>query len=162
LGQKLQIKTTKLFFGFMDFRPGHADENMDSDVSQVQYPRWTMRAGENQNVYTVAVYLRNSMTKRCFCLVASVNTDSPEAIQPVLERLVGKGSVAKIGNNEFRIETQIEGEDAKELNRSLLSELRRIERKTRLRAEWTSDETTERFFDYVQKKRRKTPLRGSS
>jgi hypothetical protein len=116
-----------------------------------------MRASENQNVYTVEVFLRKSMTKRCFSLVASVNTDSPEAIQPVLERLVDKGSVAKIGKNEFRIETQIEGEDAKELNRSLLSELRRIERKTRLRAEWTSGETTERFFDYVQKKKRNTP-----
>ncbi len=31
------------------------------------------------------------------------------------------------------------------------SALRRIERKTRLRAEWTSDNTTERFFDYVPK-----------
>jgi hypothetical protein len=33
----------------------------------------------------------------------------------------------------------------------LLSELRRVEKKTRLRAEWTSGNTTERFFDYVPK-----------
>jgi hypothetical protein len=53
----------------------------------------------------------------------------------------------------------MEGENAKELNRSLLSELRRAERRTRLRAEWTCGETTERFFDYVLKKSTKTPTR---
>jgi len=88
-------------------------------------------------------------------LVASVDTDSAEAVQPVLERLVGKGCVTRVRDNEFRIEAELEGEDAKELNRSLLSELRRAERRTRLRAEWTSDGTTERFFDYVLKKSRR-------
>ena len=43
------------------------------------------------------------------------------------------------------------GESAKELNRQLLSELRRAEKKTRLRAEWTSGSVTEKFFDYVPK-----------
>jgi hypothetical protein len=33
----------------------------------------------------------------------------------------------------------------------LLSALRRIEGKTRLRAEWMSGGTVERFFDYVPK-----------
>jgi hypothetical protein len=93
------------------------------------------------------------MTKRRFSLVARVNTDSPEAVRTALERLIGSESITQTGKNEFLIETEMEGENAKELNRSLLSELRRIERKTRLRAEWTSDETTERFFDYVLKKR---------
>jgi hypothetical protein len=47
----------------------------------------------------------------------------------------------------------MKGTSAKELNRSLLSALRRVEKKTRLRAEWTSNNnTTERFFDYVLKK----------
>ncbi len=46
-----------------------------------------------------------------------------------------------------------EGESAKELNRALLSSLRKVEKKTRIRAEWTSQEgTTERYFDYVLKK----------
>ena len=36
-------------------------------------------------------------------------------------------------------------------NRELLSELRRVERKTRLRAEWTAGGSVERFFDYVPK-----------
>jgi hypothetical protein len=93
------------------------------------------------------------MTKRRFSLVARVNTDSPEAVRTALERLIGSESITQTGKNEFRIETEMEGENAKELNRSLLSELRRTERKTRLRAEWASGDTTERFFDYVLKKR---------
>jgi hypothetical protein len=92
------------------------------------------------------------MTKRRFLLVASVNTDSPEAVRPVLEGLFGRARVTRVSDNEFRIEAELEGEDAKELNRSLLSELRRAERKTRMRAKWTSGETTEHFFDYVLKK----------
>jgi hypothetical protein len=100
------------------------------------------------------------VTKRRFVLVASVSTDSPEAVRPVLERLYGEASVTRLGKNEFRIETEMEGKDAKELNRSLLSELRRVEQKTRLRAEWTYDDTTERFFDYVLKKRTKTAVSG--
>lgn len=93
------------------------------------------------------------MTKKRFSLIATVSTESPEAVRTALERLVGGGSVMQAGDNEFRIEAELEGENAKELNRSLLSQLRRIERKTRLRAEWTSGETTERFFDYMFKKR---------
>lgn len=101
------------------------------------------------------------MAKRRFVLVASVSTDSPEAVRPVLERFFGEASVTRVDKNEFRIETETEGEDAKELNRSLLSELRRVERKTRLRAEWTSGETTDRFFDYVLKKRTTTAMKES-
>jgi len=93
------------------------------------------------------------MRERRFSLVARVNTDSPEAVRTALERLVGSESIKQTGKNEFRIETELEGESAKELNRSFLSELRRTERKTRLRAEWTADETTEHFFDYVSKKK---------
>jgi hypothetical protein len=92
------------------------------------------------------------MTKRLFLLVASVNTDGPEAVRPVLERLFGKPRVTRVSDNEFRIEAELEGEDAKELNRSLLSELRGVERRTRMRAKWTSGGTTEHFFDYVLKK----------
>lgn len=99
------------------------------------------------------------MAKMRFSVVASVNTESPEAVRPVLERFVGKGCVTRTGEKEFRIEAEMEGENAKELNRSMLSELRRVERRTRLRAEWTSGETTERFFDYVMKKSTKTAAR---
>ncbi len=48
---------------------------------------------------------------------------------------------------------KMEGESAKDLNRDLLSALRRVEKKTRLRSEWTAqDGTVYRFFDYVLKK----------
>jgi hypothetical protein len=46
----------------------------------------------------------------------------------------------------------MEGASAKELNRTLLSALRKVEKRTTLRAEWTSGDTTECFFDYVLKK----------
>ena len=91
-----------------------------------------------------------------FKLSARVSTDSPPRIAPVLEKLFPKRAVTERGG-EFVIETSIEtnkeGENAKDLNRELLSALRKVERKTRLRAEWTSNEgVTYRFFDYVLKK----------
>jgi hypothetical protein len=89
---------------------------------------------------------------RSFKLKAQVSSSNPPAIQPALEGLVTKGSVKKVGD-EFIVEAEMEGTSAKELNRSLLSALRKVEKKTRLRAEWTSNNnTTERFFDYVLKK----------
>jgi hypothetical protein len=89
---------------------------------------------------------------RNFKLTARVSSSNPRAIQPALEGLVTKGAVTKVGD-EFVVEAEMEGTSAKELNRSLLSALRRVERKTRLRAEWTSNNNTvERFFDYVLKK----------
>jgi len=45
----------------------------------------------------------------------------------------------------------IEGEGAVVLNRTLLSDLRRAEKKTRMRSQWTSGNTIEKFFDYVLK-----------
>jgi len=46
----------------------------------------------------------------------------------------------------------MEGARARELNRKLLSALRKVNKKATLRAEWTSGDTTERYFDYVLKK----------
>jgi hypothetical protein len=40
------------------------------------------------------------------------------------------------------------------VNRRLLSALRRVERRTRLRAEWTASGTTYRFFGHVPKTKR--------
>lgn len=57
----------------------------------------------------------------------------------------------------FIVRRELEGKNAKDLNRSLLSSLRRVEKRTRLRAEWTArDGTVYRFFDYVLKKETKT------
>jgi hypothetical protein len=41
------------------------------------------------------------------------------------------------------------GVEARELNRQLLSAMRRVEKRTRLRATWTFDGVTEKYFDYV-------------
>jgi hypothetical protein len=88
-----------------------------------------------------------------FSLVARVDTDNPGAIEPVLREVASGGSVKREGENVFLIRADREGGSAKELNRSLLSALRRVEKKTRLRAEWTSEDgTVQRFFDYVLKK----------
>ena len=94
------------------------------------------------------------MTKY-FKLIARVSSANPQAIRPVLENLVTQGSVKEV-EEEFLVEAEMEGESAKELNRSLLSSLRRVEKRTRLRAEWTSDDgIIQRFFDYVLKETNK-------
>ena len=92
------------------------------------------------------------MVNEHFKLTARISSSNPQAIKPVLQKLVTKGSI-KEEEGEFRVEADMMGVSAKELNRALLSELRRAEKKTRLRAEWTSSSgTTQRFFDYVLKK----------
>jgi len=74
----------------------------------------------------------------------------------VLEKTITKGFVKEDGG-ELVVEAQMKGDSAKELNRSLLSAMRRVEKRTRLRAEWTSDDgTTQKFFDYVLKNTNKT------
>ncbi len=92
------------------------------------------------------------MTSKRYSLRAEVSTDNSVAVKPVLERMITRGSVT--GDEKegvFRVQAEMEGSSARELNRYLLSELRRAEKKTRLRAEWTSEGFTERFFDYVPK-----------
>jgi len=63
-----------------------------------------------------------------------------------------------------RLAESISRRAARELNRTFLSALRRVEKRTPLRAKWTSDDgTIERFFDYVLKKTGKLRMlfRGS-
>jgi hypothetical protein len=63
-----------------------------------------------------------------------------------------KGSISKAGD-EVVVEAEMEGANARELNRMFLSALRKVEKRTTRRAEWTSGGgTSERFFDYVLKK----------
>ncbi len=66
--------------------------------------------------------------------------------------MTGSGSFREVGRGEFTVNAELEGTSAKELNRSMLSELRKAEKRTRLRAEWTAGSVTERYFDYVLKK----------
>jgi len=95
------------------------------------------------------------MVKKKFKLSARVSSDNPQAIKPVLERIIGDKGTVKPTGEEFEVNAELEGESAKDLNRMILSEMRRVEKKTRSRAEYTSDNTIERFFDYVPKATRK-------
>lgn len=72
-------------------------------------------------------------------------------IRHALGQLDAKGSARKTGD-EFVVEAELEGASARELNRTLLSALRKAEKRKTLRAEWASGGTTEKFFDYVLKK----------
>ena len=89
------------------------------------------------------------MVQKKFKLSAKVSSDNPPAIKPVLNRIFeGKGTVKEVASG-FEIDAELEGESAVALNRTLLSELRRGEKKTRMRSQWISGNTTEKFFDYV-------------
>jgi hypothetical protein len=84
-------------------------------------------------------------------LSARISSDSPGAVRTSLERFVGKTGTIQSTEEGFRVEAEIKGDSARELNRRLLTELRRGEKKTRLRAEWSNGTRVERFFDYVPK-----------
>ena len=94
-----------------------------------------------------------------FRLVGEVSSDDPGAVRPVLEQLI-EGAVTDTPAG-LHIEGVMEGEDARDANRRLLSALRRAQPRTRLRAEWSAGGVTYRFFDYVPKgTRAASPLDG--
>ena len=84
-----------------------------------------------------------------FHLVADVSSDNPDRVRPVVARLFQAGVTET--PEGFHVEAGLEGDSARDLNRAVLSALRKEEKRTRLRAAWTSEGTTERFFDYVSK-----------
>ena len=94
------------------------------------------------------------MADTSFRVSAQVSSDNLAAAKAVLDGLLPQGAVSESeGEGELLVEAELTGASAKELNRALLSALRRAERKTRLRAQWTSAEgITEHYFDYVLKK----------
>jgi hypothetical protein len=47
----------------------------------------------------------------------------------------------------FHVMATLSGESAQDLNRSLVSALRHVEPRTRIRAEWATRAVTVRFFD---------------
>ena len=85
-------------------------------------------------------------------LDGEVSSENLIAIRPLLTELTG-GQVTTTPKG-LHVEGAMEGTDARDVNRRLLSALRRIERRTRLRAEWTGGGITYRFFDYVPKSER--------
>ena len=95
------------------------------------------------------------MAQLKFRLSAHVSSDNPSAIKPVLEQIIADKGTIRQTDQGFEVEAELEGESARALNRMILSELRRAEKRTRIRAEWTSGNTVEKFFDYVPKGTRK-------
>jgi predicted RNA binding protein with dsRBD fold (UPF0201 family) len=87
---------------------------------------------------------------RRFDLDADVRSTNPEEVLAALRDLFPDAAI-ETTETGLRVRVQIEGESARELNRAVLTALRRVERRTTLRAEWTSGTTVERFFDYVPK-----------
>jgi hypothetical protein len=90
------------------------------------------------------------MAMKKYRLVATISTESVPQIKKALDTLINDGSIKRTDNG-FVVTATLTGENARDLNRAFLSALRKIEKKTSLRAEWTSGKTTERFFDYVPK-----------
>jgi len=84
-----------------------------------------------------------------FELAADVSSDDPQAIEPVLRAVAGL-RVTPLADG-FHIEGTMLGQSARDLNRTLLSALRRAERRTRIRSRWALGDATFRFFDYVPK-----------
>lgn len=89
------------------------------------------------------------MTEYSFELAADVSSDDPQAIEPVL-RGVAALRVTPLADG-FHIEGTMVGQSARDLNRALLSALRKAERRTRIRSRWTLGDVTFGFFDYVAK-----------
>ncbi len=95
------------------------------------------------------------MPQKKIKLTANVSSANPSAVKPVLERIVSKSGTIKPTSDGFDVDAEFKGESARDLNRMLLTELRRAEKKTRLRSEWTCEGTTEKYFDYALKQTRK-------
>ena len=95
------------------------------------------------------------MAQLKFSVSVHVSSDNPSAVKPVLEQLIADKGTIRQTDQGFEVEAELEGESARNLNRMILSALRRAEKRTRIRAEWTSGDTVEKFFDYGSKGTRK-------
>jgi hypothetical protein len=92
-----------------------------------------------------------TVSDKKFKLIARISSANPSAIKPVLERIIGTDGSIKPTSDGIEVNAEFKGESARDLNRMVLSELRRAEKKTRIRSEWTFEDTTEKFFDYAHK-----------
>ena len=63
-----------------------------------------------------------------------MSSDDQAADAPVLAQMLGSGAVTETPGG-LHVEGVMDGADAREVNRRLLSALRRAEKRTRLRAE---------------------------
>jgi hypothetical protein len=69
--------------------------------------------------------------------------------------MIGNRGTIKPTDEGFEVEAELDGESARDLNRNLHSEMRKVEKRTRIHPEWTLGNTTERFFDYALKATKK-------
>ena len=95
------------------------------------------------------------MQEKKFTLSATVSSANPSAIKPAMERIVGNSGSIKLTKDGFQVNAEFIGESARDLNRMMLTELRKAEKRTRLRSEWTCEGTVEKFFDYALKQTKK-------
>lgn len=95
-----------------------------------------------------------------FSFVADVSSDDLAAVRPALHEVIPGAAITETRDG-LHVEGVMEGTDARAVNRQLLSALRRAERRTRLRAEWTGEGYVHRFFDYVPKSTRPVPPAGA-
>jgi hypothetical protein len=87
-----------------------------------------------------------------FKLHARINRADAQTILLALAELAGRASITT-EDDEFTVDAEVDGPSAKELNRGLLSALRKAHKRATLRAQWTSSKNiTESYFDYVLKK----------
>ncbi len=95
------------------------------------------------------------MINKKYNLTAWIDTRRPARIQRALEDLTCRRTILATDVGFF-LKATVHGSNAHDLNRTLLAGLRRIEPHTSLHAEWKSRNSTEWFFNYVQKRSRKT------
>lgn len=88
-----------------------------------------------------------------FSVIADVSSANLAAVRPVLLQMIEGAAVSTIADG-LHVQGMMDGTDARDVNRRLLSALRSAEKKTRLRAEWTGGGHIHRFFDYVPKSTR--------
>ena len=85
-----------------------------------------------------------------FALKADISTEDAAGLFRQIVARFGADAVTETPTG-FRVECMVSGGSARDLNRELLSDLRRTVKKTRLRAVWTANGVSEKFFDYVPK-----------
>jgi hypothetical protein len=99
------------------------------------------------------------MDYKHFLLAAQIRTTEHAAVQVLLADLIPQTTITTTEEG-LHVKGEMEGASARDLNRLVLSAMRRIDRRATLRAEWTTAGVTERFFDYVPKGTR--PAKTSS
>ena len=87
--------------------------------------------------------------------VAIIPSENLKAVKHELERVPGISllSISAERPDSIAVKARMRGESPKDMNRSLLSALRKVEKNTVLRAEWTGEGSRERYFDFVLKKK---------